>query len=464
MNDNTVEVSFRADLSDLESGAEDAVALLRNAGEEMAAAFVPKDGSRAGEAARRIAGEIARDDEQLAQKQIAAAEHANNFELAMGQESLEKWKQNAQEEADAKLNGELGYLDKKRVADEDNAAAFQKDLDEIRAAYQDHTNRLAQIDRQYAEKKRQQDQTDLQDYVRDQQQKLQTAIASLDSEVKAHQITAQQKHDLEAGYVAQYKALVDQAYQVALAGMDKESEAYKQLKRQEQQADQQFTRLAEQNSNQLFDEEAQKWTQLGNSIRSSFNGALDTMLFTTRGFTAGVIQLTEGIIKAFLSMGEKIAEDWIESQITAMFTTKSTQGATALGQVTDAAAVAGANTFAATSAIPIIGPELAPGAAAAAVSETMSFAGLIALATGAWDLRSDMVAQLHKGEMVVPENFASGLRGHGGGGFGAGDVNMHYAPTIHAREPATLSQMLTRESSEMLSWLNRQFRNGSIRV
>jgi len=159
-------------------------------------------------------------------------------------------------------------------------------------------------------------------------------------------------------------------------------------------------------------------------------------------------------------MGEQIAENWIETQIAAMLETKTTQGTTALGQVQDAAAVASANAYAAYAAVPPVAASMA----ADAVATTEGFSGLIALATGAWDLKSDTVAQLHKGEMVVPENFASGLRGNGGGFGGGGDVTMHYGPMINAREPATLSQMLTRESGEMLGWLKRQMRNGALRA
>jgi hypothetical protein len=44
------------------------------------------------------------------------------------------------------------------------------------------------------------------------------------------------------------------------------------------------------------------------------------------------------------------------------------------------------------------------------------------------------------------------------------EMHMNYAPVINAREPATLKQLLVTESSEMLAWLQRQFRNGALRV
>ena len=64
--------------------------------------------------------------------------------------------------------------------------------------------------------------------------------------------------------------------------------------------------------------------------------------------------------------------------------------------------------------------------------------------------------------MVVPEDFARGFRS--AGIPASAGINMNYAPTIHAREPATLKQLLVTESSEMLAWLTRQFRNGALRA
>jgi hypothetical protein len=114
----------------------------------------------------------------------------------------------------------------------------------------------------------------------------------------------------------------------------------------------------------------------------------------------------------------------------------------------------------------------------------------LGFAVGADNIPHDMVAQIHQGEMIVPAGPASVLRARGlrsgyelndlarSGGFSldasrlgstvsntsGGDVHMQYAPTINAKEPATLSQMLDRESGQMLGWLNRQFRNGALRA
>ncbi len=474
---DSLSIKIGADIADLQDGlerAKDAILELANAFQGLQdfssradvsnAAGVQEETSHAAEAARRLADEIAQSDEQLALKQIAAAQQANNFELQMGEESLAQWKQKAQEEADAKLNAELAFLNRKLAADQGNALAFQKDLDQIAAAYQEHDNLLAQIDQQYAQKKRQQDQTGLQDFIKTKEDEVTRSIAAEDAKAKAHQISQLQAHDADIAELSSVEAAVLAEFDAVNAGLQKGTEAYDKAMKDRAALVDWFTQRAGQANNQLVEQEQQKWTTLGNSIKSGFNAAIDGMLFEGRSFGQGMLTIAQGVIKAFLTMGENIAENWIETQLTAMFTTKATQGTAALGQISDAAGVAGANAFAATAAIPVIGPALAPAAGAAAASEALSFSSLLSLAVGAWELKNDTLAQLHRGEMVVPQNFAEGMRGGRGIGGGSGDINMHYGPTINAREPATLSQMLTRESSEMLGWLNRQFRNGALRA
>jgi hypothetical protein len=99
-----------------------------------------------------------------------------------------------------------------------------------------------------------------------------------------------------------------------------------------------------------------------------------------------------------------------------------TAGATASGvaniaagaaQIANDAHIAAANAYAAMSSIPVVGSFLAPAAAATAFGAVMAFDALTSLDVGAWEIPQNMPAFLHKGEMVVPENFASGLRGAG---------------------------------------------------
>ncbi|MEC4591601.1 hypothetical protein VPG91_11435 [Nitrospirillum amazonense] len=86
----------------------------------------------------------------------------------------------------------------------------------------------------------------------------------------------------------------------------------------------------------------------------------------------------------------------------------------AVAQITQMAPVAAAATFASTAAIPIVGPELAPEAAAAAEATVMSMAAAVTpfSARGGWDRVpfDGAKADLHQDEMVLSARYANPLR------------------------------------------------------
>src|SRR4029077_6199494 len=95
--------------------------------------------------------------------------------------------------------------------------------------------------------------------------------------------------------------------------------------------EQEFARQSEANTNRLELVEAQKWTELGKSIKSSFNAALDGAIFQGKSFGQFMLQVAEGVAKAFLQMGETILENWIETQIANAATRTPHQGGSAPG-------------------------------------------------------------------------------------------------------------------------------------
>lgn len=419
---DAVEISFRADLSELESGTAEAVSLLRNAAAQMAAAFVP-DPREAG-AAQHIADERIRIAERASREEIAAAEEKNNFLLRMGEESLDQWKAQAVELETARYEITQEGLKKREAADANDRLALAKDQGEEEVLAAEHANRLARIDEQYREKQRQIDETDLQVFIKTSDDRLNAAIAKLDEEFRAHQIGAEEKHAAELRLTLDIEAEVLKRFDAENAALVKGTDAYARAMKDRQALVDQFTKHVESADNQLEREESQKWTQLGHSIESSFNSALDQLIFHGETFKKFMGQVAAGVLEAFLHMGEQILENWIETQIEQMFLTRATSSATALGQITDNATVAASGAAAATAQIPYVGPVLAPAAAASTFADTMSWASALAFDVGAWEIPDTMRAILHKGEMVVPENFASGLRGNANGLGGGQHFNV----------------------------------------
>ncbi len=120
-------------------------------------------------------------------------------------------------------------------------------------------------------------------------------------------------------------------------------------------------------------------------------------------------------------------------------------------QIGSDAAAAYAGVYANMS--PVFGPAAAIPAGIAYAS-VAAMEGLVSLDVGAWNLGSDMIAQLHQGEMVVPQNFAQGLRD--GGGLGGGD---NYTININAIDTQTGAQFLKNNAANIASALSSQVRS-----
>jgi hypothetical protein len=128
-----------------------------------------------------------------------------------------------------------------------------------------------------------------------------------------------------------------------------------------------------------------------------------------------------------------------------------------------------------------------------------SLLGLMAMFDSGTDsVPRDMIAQIHKGEIIVPAAHSADIRsgksmlGYGGGqsmtlpkgvsdnmrfansneapggstinnSKTSGDTNFHYAPTINAKSNVDLNSVLTQQGSTMRRWLSNQARNGALK-
>lgn len=148
--------------------------------------------------------------------------------------------------------------------------------------------------------------------------------------------------------------------------------------------------------------------------------------------------------------------------------------ALAVGEISAAAGVAAANAFAATAAIPYVGPALAPAAGATAFAAVQSYQAAVALDVGAYNVPSNMPANLHAGEMVIPATFAAGLRNAvGATGTGAGasaPISLAYSPTLNVGGDnnggglsyGQLSGVLAASQKQLMDYVWNMFRNGNL--
>lgn len=270
-------------------------------------------------------------------------------------------------------------------------------------------------------------------------------------------------------------------------------------------------RIAAQSSNEIqrINNEAakataDKWRGMIEPIGSAFDGFLQSMWTRSQSFSQGLLQMADQIVGSFISMGVKMAQDWVMREImkttatqaqngirvasdaTASAASAATSAAAGMTQVTTNAAVGASGAFAATAPIPFIGPGLAPGVAAAAMAAILGFGGMIASAAGGYDIPAGVnpMTQLHEKEMVLPAKFAVPLRqmlsgaGPQGGNLGAAaagagaaarseissrrsESTFNYQPKID-NVNADLSMMLRKEGATMRRWLRNEARNGKM--
>lgn len=170
------------------------------------------------------------------------------------------------------------------------------------------------------------------------------------------------------------------------------------------------------------------------------------------------------------------------AEVTGNATATASSATSALAQIAHAAGVAAARVYASISAIPVVGPFLAPAAAVAALAAVVMIGKSLFSAEGgqAEVMQDGQLTQLHKKEMVLPAWAATPLRenlraGSSAGLFGSaatagavarttnnnGDVHLHYGPQYGpVPKHQDMAALLKQDGDTMLRWLKRKHRDG----
>lgn len=133
-------------------------------------------------------------------------------------------------------------------------------------------------------------------------------------------------------------------------------------------------------------------------------------------------------------------------------------------EITSHAATAAAAAYHAMAGIPVIGPALGAVAAATTFVAVEAFGALASFDKGTNSLPTDMIAQVHAGERIVPaaDNRELMNLARGGGGKSV-TMNNHFSPTVNAPQQASLKQMLEDQASDMFAFMRRAHRDGVFR-
>lgn len=258
----------------------------------------------------------------------------------------------------------------------------------------------------------------------------------------------------------------------------------RQLGLQDTSAYQQAVRQRMNTDKQLIADEERQWKQFANTISSAFDSSLRGMLQGTETFAQGMKQMMGNLILDWIEKFAKAKIEWVGTQIAmalandeknasitasdaAAAAAKSAVGAAAHAEdkksILSDAAVAFGNVYKWVSAIPYVGPVLAPPAAAAAYAAVVAMDTLIPSAAGGMVVPDDTLAMVHKNEMVLPVHLSQGIQGIIGGGSntigGGGVVNVNF--NINALDAAGVSNLLKVQGPTIAKVIQEQVRQNN---
>ncbi|AWB32381.1 phage tail length tape measure family protein [Orrella marina] len=205
-----------------------------------------------------------------------------------------------------------------------------------------------------------------------------------------------------------------------------------------------------------------------------FGDAFEAMVFDSQSLGDAVGNMAEGMARSVVNALGQMAAQWLAYQAVQMIVGKSTQQSGAAAMGANAAAMslqAGLNAYAATAAIPIVGPAEAPLAMATALGTTGPLALAVAAAAqaGATGMAHDGIDSvpktgtwlLEKGERVTTaktsarldgmlERIESGRSASRGDGAGASGLNLSVNLIEDASRAGQVSQRQTGDREYIL--------------
>ena len=410
---------------------------------------------------QRMADEMLQAAEKEAMAEVKIEEDKNNSLYALGQRSLVQMVEIQRNLEQRKYEIALQYLQKRAAADAGDKVQHQKDLDAIRLLEITHKGALAKIEQDYAAKKKQIADQERADAVRSMQDQLKDQIDGLEMAARQGQISEKQRDQQELALTLAVRQQVLARLDADMAGLTRGTKAWEDAHKARQQIVRQFNNDIRKLNDQALTDQMAKWKTFAGTISASVNNSLHGMITGTMGWRQAIGGIIDGVANSFLQMGEKVLANWIETQVLKIAIGKSSAVVGAESEITAAAAVAAANTFASISAIPIIGPALAPEAAAGAYGTVMAMQGL-AMASGGMLLDRDQLVFAHQGEQILPAHLSKGIQNIINNGGANAKANLNYSPTINAPASKSLNDLLSDESATMISWLGARMRDGSL--
>jgi hypothetical protein len=288
----------------------------------------------------------------------------------------------------------------------------------------------------------------------------------------------QQKEDLETRYLTAVRGTYDEGTTAFAEAQRKLEELTSQSALRRQQIESSVNR-------EIYNDYRRTFDQIGSSV----SGAIMQMIRGQETLRQAAQSVALSILQSFIQARIRSVADWAAGQLAQVTTTQAAETAkttaVAAGEtartssvVAGAAASTSANFSAMVSQIlasskeafagifGFLSPLMGPAAAGPAAAGESLVAGMASFAVGAWSLPSDMIAQVHQGEMIVPASatpWAQAVMSNASANGGAGQITVHHATNfnIQALDSGDVKRWIKGNSKTILRTVSEGVRLGA---
>lgn len=299
---------------------------------------------------------------------------------------------------------------------------------------------------------------------------LKSAKDILDAQAKLHQISPDTYLTAEIVLINEHRDAVIAAALAEAEARNHEKDADIQAQQAIVAANASATQQITQLQTKAAEATAAEWKKVNTQITNDLDQGLDGMLKGTMNFRQAVTKEFDKLaIDVINQCVNKLVTSWLAGEeakvassesgaailkalnLSNLVTAKTTDSTEAVSDITTKAAQAAAGAFASTAAIPYVGPELAPAAAASAEAEVLAFIGQIGAAEQGAVIPRDQMMSLHADEMVLPAHISKGIQEtfsnsgpqNGGGGASGGGNTYH----INAHDSSSFEKYVNKQSN-----------------
>lgn len=377
----------------------------------------------------------------------------------LAQQGLQQQLTDLKTQADeAKRGSEERIADEQKVADllkekyGEESVQYKQALKAVEDAQRDHAQYMKEMSLQQVDAERQLGQL-----------KIDQEKANAEVEVATGRLSNTEKIDL-------LRQFEDESYQIELQALQQKLELYKEDEKAYKQTLNQMDQLKAQHNIRLtqLDTQAteaarQHWQSIVSPITGAFRQITNGILQGTQTWQQVIGNALDNVVTAFANAGEQ----WLETWLINLLAGETAHKATAVSEITTDAATSAAGAYSSVAAIPYVGWAMAPAVAAGAEAAVLGFASFD---VGTVGVPHDMMAQVHKDEIIIPQTFSDGLRsgdlqlGAASQNNAGGDVHFHNSPMISATTPKSFADQLQENSSELKRWFMRSVRDGSLKL